>query len=217
MTKELTIPNLTTTGADYYARFVDATGQYWRGDTSAWEAYSAVNIALYGADAGSGTPYNQATEVGGTGDFTIDIPSAFAAGSYKCLVYEQSGANPVEGDSYVGGGGFEWDGTNLTAISSRPNLAQMLSGFGAITGSIIDSGSNTNITFDTDLSEVSNDHYGNSDGGTVLVFTSGTNANVGRRITGYNGTTKFVTVESAFPNVPAAADAFAILGRIEAA
>jgi len=118
MAKELTIPNLTAGGVDYYARFVNAIGQYWRGDTSAWETYDAGNVALYGADAGSGSPYNAATEVGATGDFTIDVPG-LAAGSYKCLVYQQAGAEPAQDDEYVGGGGFEWSGSALVTRASR--------------------------------------------------------------------------------------------------
>lgn len=97
------------------------------------------------------------------------------------------------------------------AAASLKNMALVLA-----TGAVVDDASNTATTFKTDLTETADDYYGDADGGNVLAFVSGTtNATQTRRITAYNGTTKFVTVESAFDAEPAADDAFILLGRIE--
>lgn len=80
----------------------------------------------------------------------------------------------------------------------------------AARGAIVDHISNDASTFQTDLSEDTNDHYA----GNVLAFVDGNNVTQTRRISAYNGTSKFVTVEPAFDAEPSAGDAFFILGRI---
>lgn len=117
MTQKLTIAGLTPGSLDYYARYVDSQGRYWRADTAVWEAYNAANLALYGADAGSGTPYHAGTEDGATGTCAFPVP-AFAAGAYTALVYEQLGFEPAEADELAGAGSVEWDGSALVSIST---------------------------------------------------------------------------------------------------
>jgi len=91
MAREIHIPYGVVGSADVYLRFRNASGQYRRGDTGAYEAWNAGNIALYGADTGSGTPYHVASEDGSTGDYFADLPDATARG---WSAYLQAGAAP---------------------------------------------------------------------------------------------------------------------------
>ena len=65
--------------------------------------------------------------------------------------------------------------------------------------------------FETDLAEASNDHYN----GAFLLFYTGNLTGQSRKISDYDGTSKVVTLATAFTDVPAAGDAFIILGRSE--
>ncbi len=65
--------------------------------------------------------------------------------------------------------------------------------------------------FETNLSEATNDHYN----GAFVVFTSGALLGQSRKISDYDGTTKVVTVATAFTEAPAGADTFIIIGRSE--
>jgi hypothetical protein len=51
--------------------------------------------------------------------------------------------------------------------------------------------------------------------GSVLVFTSGALDGLARKITSYTGSTRLVTVTTAWPAAPTAGDTFRILGRID--
>lgn len=73
-------------------------------------------------------------------------------------------------------------------------------------GIIVSDGSNTATDFKTDLSEATTDYH--KDG--LLLFTSGSLINQVKKITGYNGSTKFVTT-GAFTGTPTAGDSFLIL------
>jgi hypothetical protein len=87
---------------------------------------------------------------------------------------------------------------------------------GGVSGTVVDDAANSSTTFLTDLTETQTDYYGDSNGGNVLVFVNTANDKVqARRVTAYNGGTKFITVESAFDAEPTAGDVFILLGRIE--
>jgi hypothetical protein len=91
MAREIHIPYGVVGSADVYLRFRDASGKYRRGDTGAYESWNAANIALYGADTGSGVPYHVAAEDGSTGDYFADLPDATAR---TWSAYVQAGATP---------------------------------------------------------------------------------------------------------------------------
>jgi hypothetical protein len=63
--------------------------------------------------------------------------------------------------------------------------------------------------FATALTNATNDFYKNN----ILLFTSGLNIGQARRIMGYNGTTKAITVDPALALAPANADTFTILAQ----
>lgn len=113
MAREIHIPYGVTGSADVYLRFRNASGQYRRGDTGAYETYNAVNIALYGADAGSVTPYYVATEDGATGDYFADLPDVTAR---TWSAYLQAGAAPLESDVEIAADSL---GVNTTQLAGQ--------------------------------------------------------------------------------------------------
>lgn len=69
---------------------------------------------------------------------------------------------------------------------------------------VVADGSNAADSFKTDLTEATNDYWA----GALLVFTSGTLAGQVKKVSAYNGTTKFVTLSSGFTAAPSASDRF---------
>jgi hypothetical protein len=74
-------------------------------------------------------------------------------------------------------------------------------------GAIVADGSNTSSTFKTDLSESDTDYHKDA----LIVFTSGSLINQVKKVSAYNGSTKFITVSSAFTGTPSASDTFILL------
>lgn len=62
-------------------------------------------------------------------------------------------------------------------------------------------------TFQTTLAESTTDYWKNN----LLTFTTGANKDQVRRVTGYDGTTKAVTVDSAFTSAPSDGDRFILI------
>lgn len=77
------------------------------------------------------------------------------------------------------------------------------------TGAVATDGSNSATSFKTDLSS-SVDNFWND---ALLLITSGALAGQVKKITDYDGTSKFVTVETGFTSTPADAVTFAIINR----
>ena len=77
---------------------------------------------------------------------------------------------------------------------------------GEVTGAVVDDVANSDTTFETDLTEEDDDYYV----GMTIRFTSGGNDGEMRVISDYVGSTKFITVASAFTGEPAAEDTFII-------
>lgn len=75
-------------------------------------------------------------------------------------------------------------------------------------GTVQADGGNTDAAFLTDLSETADDHWV----GAFCLLTSGSLTGQVRRITGYDGATKTLSVE-AFTDVPAGGTTFAIINR----
>jgi len=74
-------------------------------------------------------------------------------------------------------------------------------------GAIVADGSNTSSTFKTDLSESTTDYHKDA----LILFTSGNLINQVKKVSAYNGTTKFITVSAAFTGTPATSDTFILL------
>jgi len=90
-----------------------------------------------------------------------------------------------------------FSGTDIKADITRP------------TGSVVSDESNTSSTFKTDLSSSTTDYCKRA----ILKFTSGNLDGQISKITGYNGSTKFVTVQDAFTEEPTASDTFDIINE----
>lgn len=117
MAREIHIPYGVTGSADLYLRFRNASGQYRRGDTGAYESFNAANIALYGADAATVPPYHVATEDGSTGDYFADLPDATVR---TWSAYLQAGAAPSADGSVDVEIAADQIGVNVTQLAGQP-------------------------------------------------------------------------------------------------
>lgn len=78
---------------------------------------------------------------------------------------------------------------------------------GETTGAVVADGSNSTTSFETDLTSAVTDIHKDS----LITFTSGALAGEVKRVAGYNGSTKFVTVNAALTAVPSNGDLFRLL------
>lgn len=86
-------------------------------------------------------------------------------------------------------------------------MSFVVENIGLKTGAVVTDGSNTSSTFKTDLSESTTDYHKDA----LILFTSGNLINQVKKVSAYNGSTKFITVSSAFTGVPAVSDTFILL------
>jgi hypothetical protein len=92
-------------------------------------------------------------------------------------------------------------------ISSKAVIASFtVENIALKTGTIVADGTNSSTTFKTDLVETTTDHHKDA----LILFTSGNLINQVKKVTGYNGSTKFLTV-GAFTGTPATSDTFILL------
>ena len=80
----------------------------------------------------------------------------------------------------------------------------------SVSDAVVADGGNTTSTFKTGLTSITDDFWNDL----TILFTSGNNAGQARKILDYDGTTKFITVSTAFSNIPAGTDTFLIIGRV---
>ena len=105
---------------------------------------------------------------------------------------------------------------NIKKIHDNSNAALILEKMmrTPISGSVSADAGNTDTQFKTNLTEA-DDYYGDSTGGMLLAFTSGNLAGQSKRVTGFVNSTGFITVESAFLDIPDTGSGFILVGRIE--
>lgn len=77
-------------------------------------------------------------------------------------------------------------------------------------GEVVADAGNTATTFKTDLISTITDFCKDQ----AIRFISGTLKNQTRKVAGYDGNTKFITVDSAFSTTPSTDDKFIILGKV---
>lgn len=75
------------------------------------------------------------------------------------------------------------------------------------TGAVVADGSNTASTFETDLTSAVNDYWKDA----LIVFTSGALQYQVKRVSAYNGTSKFITANTPFTAAPSGGDLFRLL------
>lgn len=76
-------------------------------------------------------------------------------------------------------------------------------------GAVQASGSNTATTFLTDRTESTTDHFKDC----LVCFLSGSLAGQVKKVTSYNGTTKFLSFTSGFTGAPATGDLFVLINQ----
>jgi hypothetical protein len=125
--------------------------------------------------------------------------NGFTIGNIYLAQASNSGAVPLDQEREFQYGGAEGD------------LA-----LGQIAGSVNDTAP-TAASFkgNSGLSAIDSFYCANS-ADSVLVFTSGVLSGLGRKITGYTGSTRILAFAKAWPVAPANGDSFVILGLIEA-
>ena len=101
------------------------------------------------------------------------------------------------------------DGLNFTGTDVKATLDGETVDITRPTGAVVTDGSNSATTFKTDLSSSVTDYCKRA----YLRFTSGTLINQVSKISGYNGSTKFVTVTDAFTTTPTGSDTFEIVNE----
>lgn len=74
---------------------------------------------------------------------------------------------------------------------------------------VVSNVSNTSSTFETDLTESTTDYWKDA----LLLFVTGSLKGQVKKVSGYDGSTKFVTLSSAFTAAPSAADSFILINR----
>jgi len=94
-------------------------------------------------------------------------------------------------------------GTSSKAVIGRFLIDNIL----LKTGSVVADGGNTDTTFKTDLTESTDNYHKDA----LLLFTSGSLINQVKKVLSYTGSTKFITMSSAFTAAPSASDTFILL------
>lgn len=78
---------------------------------------------------------------------------------------------------------------------------------GQPSGLIVANGGNSSTTFKTNLTSATNDFWKDA----LCLFTGGTLAEQVKKVTAYDGTTKFLTVQGGFTGTPSASDSFVLI------
>ena len=118
----------------------------------------------------------------------------------------------------VGQGYYKVTLTAVEADATHIVLAQVKTGIattndiGGLTsahpsGAVVADAANSGLTFKTNLASTVNDFYKDQ----IMRLTSGALAGQVKKITGYNGTTKFVTFTDGFTSAPADTDKFILI------
>ena len=97
---------------------------------------------------------------------------------------------------------------NITTIPVANIVNPVLAEVANPTGAVVADGANSATTFKTNLSATATNHWKDC----YLKFTSGSLADQVKKVTGYNGTTKFVTTD-AFTGTPAESSTFEIINQ----
>jgi hypothetical protein len=160
---------------------------YWRPLNAAATTVTLSDLA--GADSShtdGGVVEVDATNMPGL--YRVDLPdAAIASGENFVIVTVDAGINT--GRVY-----------GIVSLDPQPNILD-----GKI---VVDSGNNAG-KFKTDLSEDTDDQYIS----TFVLFRTGANAGALRHVTGYDGSTKVVSVDTNFPTAPSGGDEFLIINR----
>lgn len=134
------------------------------------------------------------------GQYTFTMPTGVSAALPMTLrVMRQVGGSPSKtADEFIG--------TMTVGGEAYRTLLRSMQYF-----KVVNNIGNTDTTFKTDITGIPANHFV----GGVCVFATGDNEKQARRITAFNDSTGFITVESAYYYDAFTDDAGVILGRIE--
>lgn len=131
---------------------------------------------------------------GGSFSNTTNLPTEVSAGRYSlALTATEMDADWVH--IYVSKSGYVDDWDQALGTSGNP------------TGTVVTNGGNTGTTFCTDLSSSTTDFWKDC----LLLFTTGSLAGQVKKITAYNGSTKFVTISGSYTAAPSNTDRFILV------
>lgn len=113
---------------------------------------------------------------------------------------------------YVKGGQFQvvLTGAVVDGVTIAPVVLAHFSISYADLGTVVDDAANSATTFETDLASAVNDFHNEA----FLTFISGSLAGQTRRISDYDGSTKFVTLDPAATAEPTAGDTFLVVAGV---
>jgi hypothetical protein len=95
----------------------------------------------------------------------------------------------------------------VNTVAGKAVVATFVCGPAFFTGTVVSNGSNTSSTFKTDRAESTTDNWKRA----ILIFYSGALAGQAQKVSAYNGSTNFVTLQNAFSGAPSAGDMFVLL------
>ncbi len=131
---------------------------------------------------------------GGAFANTTNLPAEISLGRYSLeLTAAEMDADWVLVIVSKAGTIYDWD--------------QMIGTSGNPSGTVVTNGGNTTLTFLTDLTSATTDFWKDC----LLLFTAGTLAGQVKKITAYNGSTKFVTVSGGYTSTPSNGDRFILV------
>lgn len=157
---------------------------------------------------GSGTGPGVLIEGGPTGP-GIQIqagPNAALAGI--TAIGGWGGGAGIRAKGYGNNSGFEGEGGVSGTDADIDILNTLRDFYDVVTFGAVDDASPTNAAFDTDLAEITDEHYK----GAVCVFRTGVLKGQAREVAAYDGTAKRITVSSAYTDAPSDGDEFVLVG-----
>lgn len=182
---------------------------------------SGQKIGAQMVSASDGSAFTGAVTVYVTGD--AGTQAVGSVGSGACT-HEGEGYHtyaPAQGETNYDLIAFTFKGTGAIPVTvqvftvagaialeaSVQSVAGKLSPIATKTGAVVSDGGNSATSFVTDLTETATDYWKDA----FIRLTSGTLINQVKRITGYNGSTKAITVQDGFTGTPAAGVTFEIV------
>ena len=148
------------------------------------------------------------TENGSTGVYQYDVTflAGWGTGSYTVRAAESTNNTRDSMQLFVGSSDLQSIGSAVA--SANANLDVLLGAF-IVSQSSINDTSPSLTSFTTALTNSTDNFYKNS----VITFTSGALKGQSRRVSGYNGTTKIITLDPALTSTPSDGDQFTIVAQ----
>jgi len=153
------------------------------------------------------------TEIGSTGVYstTTTLLAGWGTGFFTVIVSENTNNTSDHTQIFVGTSDIESIGSDIQSIKSTvestgANIDVLVGAFIITQGTVNDTSASSTV-FVSSLNNTTDDFYKNA----VLTFTSGSLDGQSRRISGYDGTNKTITLDPQLTSTPANGDAFTVV------